>query len=110
MRYVDGEGTTYLHRDQLNSVRTISDTAGLRAKRTIYLPFGETIDYNVDPTLAEETKGFIGERYDEDAGLQYLNARYYDVTVRWWRSGAAPMRPVTLLKQRNARGGVRPAA
>ncbi len=25
-----------------------------------------------------ETKGFIGERFDADAGLQYLNARYYD--------------------------------
>jgi RHS repeat-associated protein len=25
-----------------------------------------------------ETKGWIGERYDADAGLQYLNARYYD--------------------------------
>jgi len=25
-----------------------------------------------------ETKGFIGERYDAGAGLQYLNARYYD--------------------------------
>ncbi|SDG38869.1 RHS repeat-associated core domain-containing protein [Celeribacter baekdonensis] len=29
-------------------------------------------------TKAEETKGFIGERFDADAGLQYLNARYYD--------------------------------
>jgi RHS repeat-associated protein len=25
-----------------------------------------------------EQKGWIGERYDADAGLQYLNARYYD--------------------------------
>ena len=29
-------------------------------------------------TAAGETKGFIGERFDADAGLQYLNARYYD--------------------------------
>jgi len=26
----------------------------------------------------DETIGFIGERFDADAGLQYLNARYYD--------------------------------
>jgi RHS repeat-associated protein len=33
----------------------------------------------VTPGLpAPETKGWIGERYDADAGLQYLNARYYD--------------------------------
>ena len=25
-----------------------------------------------------DTKGFLGERYDADAGLQYLNARCYD--------------------------------
>jgi len=25
-----------------------------------------------------QTKGWIGERFDADAGLQYLNARYYD--------------------------------
>jgi RHS repeat-associated protein len=40
-------------------------------------------------TLAE-TRGFIGERYDEAAGLQYLNARYYDPRLGmftqpdWW--------------------------
>ncbi len=47
-------------------------------KRTIYHPFGETRDWVSDAAAAEETKGFIGERYDADAGLQYLNARYYD--------------------------------
>jgi RHS repeat-associated protein len=41
-------------------------------------PFGEIDDWNVDPAVTEETKGFIGERFDADAGLQYLNARYYD--------------------------------
>ncbi|MGB3314304.1 MAG: RHS repeat-associated core domain-containing protein [Albidovulum sp.] len=37
-----------------------------------------------------ETKGFIGERFDSDAGLSYLNARYYDpklamfIQPDWW--------------------------
>lgn len=41
-------------------------------------------------TNAPETKGFIGERFDADAGLQYLNARYYDPKLGmflqpdWW--------------------------
>ena len=30
------------------------------------------------PAAAGEDKGFVGERYDAGAGLQYLNARYYD--------------------------------
>ena len=47
------------------------------AKETTYRPFGEAVDFAVSLT-PPETKGFIGERFDADAGLQYLNARYYD--------------------------------
>lgn len=81
MRYVEGEGVSFLHRDQLNSVRAITNAAGDRAKRTAYMPFGEGMDYNVDPAVSFETKGFIGERYDEDAVLQYLNARTYHASL-----------------------------
>ncbi len=42
-----------------------------------YRPFGEAVDFAVSLT-SPETKGFIGERFDADAGLQFLNARYYD--------------------------------
>ncbi|MEL7343949.1 MAG: RHS repeat-associated core domain-containing protein [Pseudomonadota bacterium] len=53
-------------------------------------PFGEFTDIIDDVTAPEETKGWIGEHYDEDAGLQYLNARYYDpelglfIQPDWW--------------------------
>ncbi|NOX73210.1 MAG: RHS repeat-associated core domain-containing protein [Alphaproteobacteria bacterium] len=77
-RYKNGVATAYLHSDQLNSVRTVTDSVGALAKRSTYRPFGEIDDWNVDPAVAFETKGFIGERFDADAGLQYLNARYYD--------------------------------
>ncbi len=75
---------TRSHLNALNSVRVITGTAGLRAKRTIYLPFGETMDYNVDPVVAAETKGFVplsgfrpcqnpavsaGERFDAAAAV-----------------------------------------
>ncbi|WP_311198255.1 RHS repeat-associated core domain-containing protein [Aliiroseovarius crassostreae] len=30
------------------------------------------------PAHTAETKGFIGERYDDDSGLQFTGARYYD--------------------------------
>ena len=56
----------------------ITNSSGDRAKRSIYEPFGQVQEWIHDLTLDAETKGFIGERYDEDAGLQYLNARYYD--------------------------------
>jgi RHS repeat-associated protein len=71
-----GAKVSYMHSDQLASVRLVTDSAGGIAKKSIYAPFGEADDIvaALDPA---ETKGFIGERYDADAGLQYLNARYY---------------------------------
>ncbi len=69
---------TYLHSDQLDSVRVMTGADGASDKETTYRPFGETVDTITDPTALLETKGFIGERFDADAGLQYLNARYYD--------------------------------
>jgi RHS repeat-associated protein len=69
---------SYLHRDALGSVIGTSGTDGLWDDRAVYRPFGEQIETLRDPTATPEAKGFIGERYDADAGLQYLNARYYD--------------------------------
>jgi RHS repeat-associated protein len=59
------------------------------SERVLYRPFGEEIAVQ-QPLGLEETKGFIGERFDADAGLQYLNARYYDPKLGlflqpdWW--------------------------
>jgi RHS repeat-associated protein len=69
---------TYLHRDGLSSVRAITDTAGVKIESALYRPFGEQSEWVLPGNAAPETKGWIGERYDADAGLQYLNARYYD--------------------------------
>ena len=38
----------------------------------------ETTNASASAPDPNETKGFIGERFDEDSGLQYLNARYFD--------------------------------
>jgi len=88
------DGTTtevnYLHRDQLASLRTVTDDTGAVVNGTVYHPFGELSEWLTSPALTEETKGFIGERYDTDSGLQYLNARYYDpelamfIQPDWW--------------------------
>jgi RHS repeat-associated protein len=69
---------TYLHRDGLGSVRAITNTAGAKIEAALYKPFGEQSEWVLPGNAAPETKGWIGERYDADAGLQYLNARYYD--------------------------------
>ncbi len=72
----------YLHTDQLGSVRMVTDDdpdadGSMVARETTYRPFGEAVEFAVS-LPPPETKGFIGERFDADAGLQYLNARYYD--------------------------------
>jgi RHS repeat-associated protein len=69
---------TYLHRDGLSSVRTITNSAGVKIESALYKPFGEQSEWLLPGNTAPETKGWIGERFDADAGLQYLNARYYD--------------------------------
>jgi RHS repeat-associated protein len=69
---------TYLHRDALGSVRAITSAAGAKIEAAVYKPFGEQSEWVTPGNAAPETKGWIGERYDADAGLQYLNARYYD--------------------------------
>ncbi len=57
----------------------ITDATGAKAREETFLPFGLSAAEDVAlPAVAEDAKGFIGERYDSDAGLQYLNARYYD--------------------------------
>ncbi|RLJ60744.1 RHS repeat-associated protein [Litoreibacter meonggei] len=77
VRLENGGDAKYLHRDHLGSVRLITDQSEQELDVRTYRPFGE-LSSQVDPTLTEETKGWIGERYDAGAGLQYLNARYYD--------------------------------
>jgi RHS repeat-associated protein len=62
----------------LSSVRAITDAAGVKIETALYKPFGEQSEWLLPGNAAPETKGWIGERYDADAGLQYLNARYYD--------------------------------
>ncbi len=78
VREVNGT-QSLLARDHLASVLLVTDDTGLAARTTSYVPYGEIADETVlNAAVETESKGFIGERYDTDAGLQYLNARYYD--------------------------------
>jgi RHS repeat-associated protein len=65
----------FLHRDQLDSVVLIAGDLAAEVLERIYEPFGSDTEYGIP---GREDKGFIGERKDAVAGLQYLNARYYD--------------------------------
>jgi RHS repeat-associated protein len=66
---------SWLHRDQLSSVRLSTNSAGAVVQRAHYKPYGERLE-----TIATlmTSKGYIGERNDIETGLNYLHARYYD--------------------------------
>ncbi|KSV75942.1 hypothetical protein N185_15970 [Sinorhizobium sp. GW3] len=64
---------TFLHRDHLSSVRQVTDISGNLVEQNGYAAYGEPTN-----TAMRTQKGYIGERFDPETGLQYLNARYYD--------------------------------
>ncbi|MBD9598140.1 RHS repeat-associated core domain-containing protein, partial [Ensifer sp. ENS05] len=64
---------TFLHRDHLSSVRQVTDSSGNLVEQNGYAAYGEPTN-----TAMRTQKGYIGERFDPETGLQYLNARYYD--------------------------------
>ncbi len=71
--------------------RQITSAAGVSDQWRFYLPYGAVSLSTVAVTNpALDTKGWIGERLDADAGLQYRCARYYDPQLGmflqpdWW--------------------------
>ena len=79
-RQTGGGAVAVFHRDQVDSIQAASNGAGVQAQVTTYQPFGEARDATEVPaTLSPpEDQGYIGERFDARAELQFLNARYYD--------------------------------
>lgn len=97
VKYLPGSarrtGTTTLwhHKDHLNSVQAVTDGAGTVALRRIHTPFGKRVFDSGSGFV--EAKDYIGERLDEETGLLYLNARYYDPVLGRFISGdpSSPM-------------------
>jgi RHS repeat-associated protein len=64
------ETVEYYGPDALGSIRVVFDVTGSVVARTEYMPFGEQI-----AGLAVHPEGFTGQKYDGEAGLNYLHAR-----------------------------------
>jgi RHS repeat-associated protein len=72
---VSGTATPYYnHTDHLNSVTTVSDSSGALAETLDYYPFG---DQRISSGSYTGQRQYIGQLYDADTDLDYLNARYY---------------------------------
>ena len=64
----------------------MTDSTGAIAETMDYYPFGEIRFDEAAPAGAagspafSEQRKYIGQEYDADTGLNYLNARYYNST------------------------------
>ncbi|RUO45608.1 RHS repeat domain-containing protein [Idiomarina aquatica] len=67
--------TTFVHSDMLGSPVARTNAAGTVQSRRHYKPFGDTYEapsYDI---------GYTGHKYDNDLGLSYMQARYYDPVI-----------------------------
>ncbi len=81
--------------DHLGSIRDVVDNSGVIRQHVVYDSFGNRVrevDYNSSGTqiakshadAIDELFGYTGSDWDEDVGLQYNRARWYDpATGRW---------------------------
>jgi RHS repeat-associated protein len=79
-KLVGPEGTAtafWMHTDRLGSIQAVTNGAGSEVLRRSYEAFG---DRTFDSSSHPETRGYIEQREDE-TGLVYLHARYYEPSV-----------------------------
>jgi RHS repeat-associated protein len=77
----EGLATDFLIKDHLASNRLLMRMGNATPTRTDYTAYGQPASYaggHVPAPGQPQTKGYIGERYDSEDGLNYLHARYYD--------------------------------
>ena len=71
---INPDGTaTYLHQDQIGSIRALTGPTGTLTGQATYTPYGKPI------TTGQTTPfGYTGQYTDTETGNQYLRARYYN--------------------------------
>ncbi len=74
------EGTYYYHTNHLGSSTVITDENGLVTTRLTYNPFGEVVQSR-SWGLNAVTHKFTSQELDEETGLMYYNARFYDPSI-----------------------------
>src|SRR3989338_10541462 len=77
-------GTTttphYITTDHLTGSNVVTSSSGVQEELMDYYPFG-SIRLDEKSGAFNEQRKFIGQEYDVDTGLNYLNARYYNSNI-----------------------------
>ncbi len=76
----------YYHQNHLYSVEAITDANAQVVETYNYDAYGKTFVYDaannlIDESAVENPYGFTGRRIDNETGLYYFRARYYDVDL-----------------------------
>jgi len=110
LKELEEEATYLYHPDHLGSVSVVSNHRGLPYERVEYLPFGEVWIEETDPATGYIPFRFTSKELDEETGLYYHGARYYEPTISRWMSadpaGFALISPM----ERDDEGGWKPKA
>ena len=67
----------YYHEDNLNSSSALSSSSGSQLEVDAYYPFGRTLTASPQASF-KVSRQFTGQIKDDETGLYYYNARYYD--------------------------------
>jgi RHS repeat-associated protein len=70
----------FYHFDGLGSVTAITDSTGSTVQRYEYDSFGNIVSM-LDPNF-KQPHTYTSREYDEETGLYFYRARYYDLRVR----------------------------
>ena len=77
----------FYHTDHLGSTSYITDTDGEVSQHVEYVPFGEVFIEELSSSAKLNTPFlFNGKELDEETGLYYYGARYYDPRTSLWLS------------------------
>jgi RHS repeat-associated protein len=75
----------FFHPDHLGSSHAITDAQGQLYEHLEYFPFGEAWVQEASNTQQTPYQ-FTGKELDEETGLHYFGARYYDARTSVWQS------------------------
>ena len=83
-----GDGQLYFyHRDHLGSTMSVTDSIGNTVQQVEYTPWGEVfVERQFGTSGYESPYLFNGKELDEETGLYYYGARYYDPKMSVWYS------------------------
>ena len=81
------EYSYYIHSDHLGSTSYITNSDGEVSQHVEYVPFGEVFIEELSSSAKLNTPYlFNGKELDEETGLYYYGARYYDPRTSLWLS------------------------